>query len=186
MPLIDRFLPHYQFSEHHEIRIRAPAAKVLDLAHQVDMADDPIVSGLLKLRGIPARLRSALGAGTSQTDPWRGFGLHSFTPLGRDADREIAFGLIGRFWQSNGGLVPTPTPEAFAAFDQPGVAKLVMNFVVDADGAGTRLQTRTRVHCPDAATVTRFRPYWLLIRPASGWIRRRALARVKALAESGG
>jgi hypothetical protein len=185
MPLIDRFLPHYQFSETHEISIRAPAARVLDLACKVDMADDPVVAGLLRLRGVPARLRTALGK-AARPDPWRGFGLHSFTALGRDADREIAFGLIGQFWQPTGGLVPTPTPEAFAAFDQPGVAKLVMNFMAHADGPATRLQTRTHVHCPDAATLRRFRPYWLLIRPASGWIRRRALARVKALAESGG
>jgi len=184
MPLIDRFLPQYQFSEAHEIIIRAPAARVLDLALKVDMADDPVVAGLLRLRGIPARLRVALG-GAARPDLWRGFGLHSFTPLGRE-DHEIAFGLIGQFWQSTGGLVPTATAEAFAAFDQPGVAKLVMNFMACADGPATRLQTRTHVHCPDAATLKRFRPYWLLIRPASGWIRRRALARVKALAESGG
>ncbi|RQP25151.1 hypothetical protein [Piscinibacter terrae] len=184
MPLIDRFLPHYQFSERHEIRIRAPAARVLDLACKVDMADDPVVAGLLRLRGMPGRIGAAFGR-TPQPDQWRGFGLHNFTPLGRDADREVAFGLIGQFWQSTGGLVPTPTADAFAAFDQPGVAKLVMNFVAHADGHATRLQTRTHVHCPDAATVRRFRPYWLLIRPASGWIRRRALARVKALAESG-
>jgi hypothetical protein len=28
-----------------------------------------------------------------------GFGIGDFMPLGRDGDREIAFGLVGRFWQ---------------------------------------------------------------------------------------
>jgi len=42
----------------------------------------------------------------------------------------------------------------------------------------TRLLTETRVHCVDAGARRRFTPYWWLIRPVSGLIRRRLLARI--------
>jgi len=184
MSLLQRFLPDFQFSESHDITIQAPPAAVLDAALKVDLSDDPLVATLLKMRGWPGRIRSAFGA-PMRVDTWNGFGLTNFVPLGRDADREVAFGLIGQFWQSAGGLVAVASPDAFAGYCEPGVAKLVMNFSVEPQGSATRLVTNTRVHCPDAASRRRFTPYWLLIRPASGFIRRRALKRVKALAERG-
>lgn len=183
MSLIERYLPQHQFSETHSTVVRAPAAEVLDAVARADLSDDPLVRALLHIRGLPMRLGNALGRKPGP-DTWRSFGLHRFVKLGRDGDREIAFGLVGRFWQSAGGLVDMPDAETFAAYAQPGVPKLVMTYVAEpADGA-TRLTTITRVHCPDDASRRSFRPYWLLIRPASGFIRRRALNRVKAMCEA--
>jgi hypothetical protein len=183
MSLLNRYLPDFQFAETHDIRIQAPMREVLDLAMRVDLGDDPIVAALLRIRGLPARLAEVF-APRERPETWRHFGLHRFTPLGRDADREIAYGLVGQFWKSAGGLVRIDSAEHFAAYREPGVPKLVMSFAVDAAGDATRLRTVTRVHCPDDASRRRFTPYWLLIRPASGWIRRRALKRVKLLAEA--
>jgi hypothetical protein len=182
MTLLHRFLPDFQFSESHHITVQAPASLVLDTAAKVDLSDDPLVAALLKVRGWPAQIRRALGF-PERSDTWRGFGLANFVPLGRDADREVAYGLVGQFWQSTGGLVPIRSADAFADYREPGVAKLVMNFSVEVQDGQTRLSTTTRVHCPDAGSRRRFTPYWLLIRPASGLIRRRGLKRVKAIAE---
>jgi len=61
-----------------------------------------------------------------------------------------------------------------------------MTYIAEPQPDGrTRLTTITRVACPDAATRRRFAPYWYLIRPASGFIRGRALRRVKKMVESG-
>ena len=106
------------------------------------------------------------------------FGIANFTFLGRDGDRELAYGLAGRFWQSGYGLVAVADAAAFSALDPSGIAKLVMNFTAEAEDSGTRLTTRTRVWCGDDATRRSLHPYWLLIRPASGLIRRRLLKRV--------
>lgn len=182
MRLIEHYLPAYQFSETHRTFIQAPAARVLDAMARADLSDDRFVRALLLIRGLPMRLRDKLG-GSPRPDPWRGFGLHRFVPLGRN-EREIAFGLVGRFWQSAGGLVDMPDATAFATYAEPGVPKLVMTYVAEPADGGTRLTTITRVHCPDDASRRRFTPYWLLIRPASGFIRRRALKRVKAMAEA--
>nr|CUV33007.1 conserved protein of unknown function [Ralstonia solanacearum] len=103
--------------------------------------------------------------------------------LGRDGDRECAFGLIGRFWEPTGGLIRVAADD-FRGFSEPGVAKLVMTFIAEPDDAGTLLTTRTCVHCPDEATRRRFAPYWYLIRVPSGLIRRMLLQRIRQLAEA--
>lgn len=186
MSLLERYLPRHDFSETHSIRIAAPPAAVLDAVAQADLTDDPLVRTLLQLRGLPQRLRRRLNPQTAVTgeDVWTGFGLHRFTPLGRDADREIAWGLVGRFWQASGGLVAVANAQAFEHFNQPGLAKLVMTWIAQPQAGGTLLTTITRVACPDEVTRKRFAPYWYLIRPASGFIRGRALRREKKMAET--
>jgi hypothetical protein len=47
----------------------------------------------------------------------------------------------------------------------------------------TLLVTETRVFCPDRASLLKFTPYWLLIRPVSGLIRRRILSSIKQMSE---
>jgi hypothetical protein len=77
--------------------------------------------------------------------------------------------------------VHLPGAAAFENFNQPGHAKLVMTYIAEPLPGGTRLTTITRVACPDDATRRRFAPYWYLIRPASGFIRMRALRRIRAM-----
>jgi hypothetical protein len=176
MELINRYLPQYQFAEEHSRFIPASPARALDVLSHPDVVDDPVARKLIALRELPNRLAGNLGfASTLKDRP--AFGLANFTPLGRDGDHELAFGLAGRFWQSDYGLVTAADAQAFAALDPTGIAKLVMNFTAEAEGTGTRLTTRTRVYCGDPATQRSFRPYWLLIRPASGLIRQRILKR---------
>jgi hypothetical protein len=177
MSLLQRFLPEFQFAERHHIDVRAPAGAVLDAALAVDLADDKFIGAFVAVREWPARLVGARPKAAPR------FGRNDFVLLGRDGDREIAYGLVGQFWRAAYGLVPVTSADAFAAYREPGLPKLVMNFSAEPHEGGTRLTTITRVHCPDDASRRRFTPYWLLIRPISGLIRRRMLARVKAVAE---
>ena len=127
MSLLQRYLPRHDFAETHHLTMAAPPAAVLDAVARADLSDDPLVRALLQLRGLPLRLRQRFGPRPNPApDVWGGFGLHRFTPLGRDGDREIAWGLAGRFWQASGGLVHLPDAAAFENFNQPGHAKLVM------------------------------------------------------------
>lgn len=177
MELMNLYLPRYQFAEEHSLYVPASPARVIDAANQPEVIDDPIARRLIALRELPNRLAGRLGfASTLQQRP--AFGLANFTPLGRDGESELAFGLAGRFWQSDYGLVTLADAPAFAALDATGLAKLVLNFTTRPEGQGTRLTTRTRVWCGDDAARRRFTAYWMLIRPASGLIRRRLLRRV--------
>lgn len=173
---MNRYLPQYQFAEEHSRYVPASPARVLDVVGRPDVVDDPIARKLIALRELPARLAGRLGyASALRGRP--SFGLANFTFLGRDGDGEMAFGLAGRFWRADYGLVEVADAQAFLALDAVGIAKLVMNFTVETEGSGTRLTTRTRVWCGDDAARRSFKPYWLLIRPASGLIRRRLLRR---------
>ncbi len=76
--------------------------------------------------------------------------------------------------------------QAYLDFAVPGVAKLALGFSASRQPNGTtRLTTQTRVFCPDLACRLKFAPYWYLIRPVSGLIRRRILGAIKAESERG-
>lgn len=182
MSLLHTFLPEHQFSEQHRIRVNAAPGRVLDMVSQLDVTDFPLARMFLHLRAIPARIAAAMGRPNARRID-AGFGLHDFTVLGRDGDREFALGLVGRFWEAAGGLVRVEAG-AFRAFSESNIAKLVMTFVAEPDGAGTLLTTRTCVHCSDTTARRRFTPYWVLIRIPSGLIRRMMLQRIKQLAEA--
>lgn len=179
MELIERLMPQYQFSEKHQLLTAAQPAALLDAVLQPGVSDDPWARRFIQLRELPDRLRGALG-GHSHLSTQAPFGIDNFTLLGRDGDREIALGLVGKFWQADYGQVRMAGPDHFAAFNEPGFAKLVLNFSTRPDaGGGTWLHTETRVFCNDRASTLRFTPYWWLIRPVSGLIRQRLLARVR-------
>lgn len=185
MRLINQLLPRYQFQEKHQLLTRATPAALLNAALQPGITDDPWMRRFIQLRELPDRLRGALG-GRSGLQQQAAFGLHNFTPLGRDGDQEIALGLVGKFWQADYGQTPIADAAAFSQFAEPGVAKLVLNFSTEAAEDGcTWLRTETRVFCNDPASLRRFTPYWWLIRPVSGLIRHRLLARIRDAAQAG-
>jgi hypothetical protein len=179
MPLIDRYLPIFQFIERHELLVKATPKDLLDAVTLAETIDDPWVRSFIKLRELPGRWLGAFGIGRA-LNKRAAFGLNDFTLLGRDADREIAFGLVGRFWRFDYGLVAIDSAAQFESFSLAGVPKLVLNFTVLPlqDGRATLL-TETRVFCNDRRSFIRFLPYWWLIRPVSGFMRRRLLVRIR-------
>lgn len=186
MSLIDLYLPRYQFVERHATSVAAQPDRILDaiLSGALSGAwlkEDSLVRALVAFRFMLDRWMTRVGL-SQRSQP--SFGTMSFTFLGREDDREIAVGLAGRFWRMTGAVLP-PFPDAahFAAFAEPGVAKLVTNFKTDREGDLTRLSTETRVFCPDWRSRVLFMPYWFAIRLVSGLMRRRFLAAVKRTAE---
>jgi hypothetical protein len=181
MSLLDRYLPVYQFVERHSIVVDGSAGAVLDAVEAYDPSGDRLSRGMTVLRELPGRWLAKLGfAGTARPST---FGMGDFIPLDRDGDREMAAGLVGRFWRLDYGLVPLPDAAAFTAFAEPGTVKLVIGFLAEPQSGRTRLITETRVYCPDRRARLLFRPYWVVIRLASGLIRRRFLQRVKRTIE---
>ena len=145
--------------------------------------DDPWVSSFIRLRELPGRSLSALGRGGAFKNR-AAFGLNDFTLLGRDANREIAFGLAGKFWQLDYGLVTLKGPIEFETVKVVGVPKLVLIFRVESTENGkARLRTETQIFCNDRKAFFRFLPYWRIIRPVSGLMRRRMLVRISNAAD---
>ena len=117
------------------------------------------------------------------------FTAANFSPLGRDGDKEIVGGLVGKFWnfwRPDFGLLAINGPSEFLDANPPKTAKLVLGFLAEQVGEVTLLTTETRVYCPDRYSLIMFTPYWLAIRPVSGLLRRRLLRVIRAIAEQRG
>ena len=103
-----------------------------------------------------------------------GFRRMGFRVVAEDPGRELVIAGIGRFWKPSGGLRRVEGAEQFAAFDEPGYAKVAFNFVLESG----ELSTETRIAGTDDRARRRFGAYWLLIRPGSGLIRREWLGAI--------
>ncbi|KWB42042.1 hypothetical protein [Burkholderia ubonensis] len=171
------FIPSFGFHEVHQSRpIAADARRIIDAVTSLDMRADPIVDALLTVREFPS---TVIGALRNESARRERFGFDTFTPLQRD-DRSLTLGLVGQFWRPALDVRTIDDAAAFMRHADPRDAKLVLRFEVIECGHGAHaLRTETFVHCPTARTRFLFTPYWLTIRLASGWIRRRTLAAVE-------
>ncbi|OJA58958.1 hypothetical protein [Burkholderia ubonensis] len=171
------FIPSFGFHEIHQSRpIAADARRIIDAVTSLDMRADPIVDALLTVREFPS---TVIGALRNESARRERFGFDTFTPLQRD-DRSLTLGLVGQFWRPALDVRTIDDAAAFMRHADPRDAKLVLRFEVVECGHGAHaLRTETFVHCPTARTRLLFTPYWLAIRLASGWIRRRTLAAVE-------
>ena len=175
--VLDDHMPAWDVREHHSIDVAAPAERTLAAALAVTRGEVRSIGVLMGIRSLGLRRRGRLDAPLID-----GFTRMGFGALG-EAEDEVAFGGVGRFWTPSGGLRRV-APEDFAGFGEPGYAKAGFNFVVapGRDG-GCVLSTETRVVATDAHARRRFRAYWTVIRPGSGLIRRNWLRAIRARAE---
>lgn len=158
-------MPRCDFETRHEFTTEVQADELWAALQTADLARSPGIRLLFALRGIR-------GAAGTLADIER-FG---FVRLEENPPRELALGLVGRFWTPAGGLRRV-TPEEFRRFAEPGHARVVWNFETRplAPGDRTLLLTRTRILCTDDRARRGFARYWRLVRPFSGWIRGRML-----------
>jgi hypothetical protein len=182
MELIDKYLPEHSFRETHSRNVLADPEATIAAASGYRPDSDPFFRAAIAIRELPVRVLAALGGKRETAAP--PFGLSNFTLLESRPGRELAYGLAGRFWRFDYGLVPIADGTTFRAFGAPGVAKLVLGISATRQGNGnTKLVTETRVFCPDRATYRSFAPYWYLIRPVSGMIRGRMLNSIQRASE---
>ncbi|MDQ4123553.1 MAG: hypothetical protein M3209_19115 [Acidobacteriota bacterium] len=169
--LIDDFMPSYDFSETHDIKIRAKADNVYRVLNTVDLCESPVIRLLFRLRGMPAGKTTL-----------RELRKMRFEILGENENQEIVLGLTGRFWKIKGDIQQIKS-EDFRNFSEKGFAKAAWSFSLDDKGGTTRLKTETRVRCLDEKSRKDFGFYWTLIQPFSGWIRKEMLKIIKKHAE---
>jgi hypothetical protein len=168
MVLLDRYVPTYDVRERHALALDAAPERALAAARALTVREVPIFAVLMSLRGLPALLRgrTAVQLDRPIVDEFQRFG---FVLLADEPD-ELVLGGTGRFWHLDGGLRRIG-PDEFAGFAEPGWAKAVLSFRVEARAGRTELSTETRVATTDASARRSFGRYWLLIRPGSVLIR---------------
>ncbi|MFT8521674.1 hypothetical protein [Gluconobacter oxydans] len=165
----------FDFSERHSILIRARPETILNSVRHYRLGDDLLLRPALYLRGLPARLLHAPSPPPLE--------LQDFTLLSQ-TNRSLVYGLKGAFWRTDYGLRRFDTPMEFLGDRDASAATLILSFMtVPAKRGRTRLVTQTHILCPTSHVRRRFLPYWLVIRPVSGLLRRRMLSQIKAQCE---
>ncbi|HVN77279.1 MAG TPA: hypothetical protein VMT19_13255 [Thermoanaerobaculaceae bacterium] len=178
---LDRFLPEYQFSEYHQVRVRAPREAVARATREVSLADMPAAVWLLRIRAAASgRFR------TSTPDPRPLLDLMSqpgsgFLPLDTADPGELVYGMVGFVHKPR---PPVTTPEQFAAFTEPGALRVAFNLRVVPEGDGTvRVSSETRCLANRDEARRAFARYWRIIYPGSAIIRRVWLDAIVARAQ---
>jgi hypothetical protein len=170
-------VPAPEFREFHARFIPAGSDAVWEALHELPMSDVPLTRFLTLLRRMavwpPARPRAGRGAGADRT-LWAALPL----PLLHEVAPGYALAAgIGRPWSAD-AQVRSGDALDIELFSEPGWAKVATDFRLVPTADGTILTTETRVATTDAVSRWRFAPYWALIRPFSGVIRRDVLRAV--------
>jgi hypothetical protein len=179
--LLDGFMPTYEITEHHDIRVAAPADMTLAVARNLDVLDLPVVRALVKGREL------IIGA-TPDTHPRPhaliaemqsiGWGMLAEIP-----DGEIVMGAVTRPWDANVVFRAVP-PEEFSAFHEPGYVKIIWTLRADqVDADHSIFSTETRAIATDPIARSKFRTYWSFLSPGIILIRMAAVRAVRAEAE---
>ena len=181
--LLDRFLPHPEVDEYHAVRVRAPAATTFAVAREVDLQRSPVARAIFLLRALPAIAR---GAPLPPREP-RGLLAETLAlgwgVLAEVPGREVVVGAYAQPWHQEVTFHPLP-PEGFAAFGEPGYAKIAWTLAAEPLGPGeSRFVTRTRVVTTDPESRRRFRRYWAATSAGIALIRYASLPLVKREAE---
>ena len=155
-------LPRYDVRSVFAIDVDAPPEQALAAALAVTPGEAPLLRALFALRGLRTPTAAPVWDAMARV----------FTPL--DATTHTA---VAQPWRVARG--PRRGTD-FAAFDEPGWAKLAMDWRAE-DG---RLVTETRVLLTDDRARRAFRRYWLVVRPFSALVRRSWLKAAKRRAES--
>jgi hypothetical protein len=180
-PLLDRFMPKYEVRETHETDVDAPAEVTYRVAHEIDLHRSTIVRAIFTGREL------LMGAERTKQDHPTGFVAEvlslGWQVLVEEPGRELVMGAVTQPWQPHVVFRGLP-PDEFAAFADPGYAKIVWCFAVESTAPNrSRFRTETRVATTDAESRSRFRRYWSVVSPGVLLIRYETLRLVRHEAE---
>jgi hypothetical protein len=179
-PELDRFLPEYEVREVHDTKVRAPADLTFSVAQELDMQQSPLVKAIFTGREL------LMGGTRSRRQP-QSF-LSEMTALGwrvlfEEPGQHLVMGAVTQPWKAEVQFRGLP-PEEFAAFSEPGYAKIAWTLQAEPLSDTTSLlRTETRVLTTDPESHRRFRRYWALVAPGVVLIRREMLRLVRREAE---
>ena len=167
---LDRFLAEYQFSEHHEARVRAPMEAVVKAIREVSLADMPAAVVLLRIRAAASGRFHGSAPDTRPILDTMFQPSSGFLALDVDDPGELVYGMVGFVHKPP---PPVTTPEQFAAFTEPGGIRVAFNLrlVPEANGV-VRISTETRCLANGDEARRTFARYWRIIYPGSAIIRR--------------
>jgi hypothetical protein len=180
----DEFLASVDYAEAVEASIAAPPDRALEAALAVTVNEMRLSALLMTLRSLPGLiLQRRLPRWGSNRPFWDQLLREpGFTELRASHPEYVAVGYVGRPWKPT-GEGRSVTAEEFAAFEEPGWAKVVMDLSATPAPEGTLLRTETRIHLTDEHARRAFARYWAIVRFGSNAIRRDWLRAARRRAE---
>jgi len=180
-PLVDRFMPKYEVREVHETKVAAPAERTYALAQELDLQRSTIVRAIFTGREL------LMGAEHSQQEHPPGFLAQvlarGWLVLAEEPGRELVVGAVTQPWKADVEFRGVP-PDEFAAFAEPGYAKIVFTLAADPLSQNRSVfRTETRVMTTDPESRARFRRYWSVFSPGILLIRYEMLRLLRQEAE---
>lgn len=177
---LERTVPVYHFRERHSRLIAAPPEAVWRALVSLTVNDLTVTRALLALRhlgrhGGHSPVRDGATVRPLFTDG-------PVTMLEIEAPHYAVGGAVARPWQPEPDRRTATTIEQFAAFDEPGWVKYLIDFNLTTEGANTRLSTETRGYSTDDRARRLFRLYWTAIRLPSGITRMDMLTAIARIA----
>jgi hypothetical protein len=150
----------------------------------------PLSLVLMTVRGLPLLLSRRLRFELRKPAWEQLTGLPGFMILDESADDYLAAGYVGKPWKLRSEGDRLVEAGQFAEFDEPGYAKVVMDFSARPEGAGARLRTETRIHLTDEDSRRAFGRYWRIVSAGSRlirieWLRAARRRALKASRDSG-
>ncbi|HEX8028915.1 MAG TPA: hypothetical protein VF491_10660 [Vicinamibacterales bacterium] len=179
--MLDRFIPNPEVSEHHEIKVNAPADVVMEAAKSQELLTSPVIRGIFRTRelvlgGEPDRRPLPSGL----YDQMRAIG---WAVLSERAGREVVMGAVTQPWVAAPTFRSVP-PDEFLAFKEPGFVKIVWTLRVDPiDDETSLFHSETRVCTTDVDARKKFRDYWSFVAPGVQLIRMSMLRPLRRAAE---
>jgi hypothetical protein len=105
---LDELLPDYDVAARYDILVQASAAETASALENTDLSESKLTKLLLGLRTL-GRRRPDSSAGT-QVERLRRAG---FIELANVPQKEIVFGVVGRFWRPDSGIIAGLSTEEF-------------------------------------------------------------------------
>ena len=180
-PALDRFMPSYEVAERHETLVRAAAPITWAAARSLDLRRSPVIRAIFAGRELAMR-----------AEPTRPTGSRTFLEevldlgwgiLAEEPGRELVLGAVTKPWEADVRFRRLD-PKDFAAFREPGYAKIAWTLAVEPLRADQSVfRTETRVLTTDPASRRRFRRYWSIFSPGIKVIRWEAVRLVRSAAE---
>jgi hypothetical protein len=184
--LLDRLLPRFDATRIEHRVIAGDLEQVYEATRQADFMrawrESPAVRGLFAARAAGERAaalvrgRAPVPVPEPESLRLEGMPTHGdWVLLGEDPPREIAFGVVGRFW---GGETVWEEIDAseFTSFDRPGFGKIGCNFSLRPYGSGgTLVSYEARTQATDDAARRGFLRYWRPLSPFIGVVMRAQL-----------
>ena len=189
--LIDELMPQWDATRIDHRVVEGTPERVYEAALRADFGEafsqSAVARALVGLRTMIERaVRAIRGDGSADAAPAERLTLDGmpdrgqYVLLGEDPPREVAFGMIGRFWAGETRWEEFDASE-FAGFDRPGMARIACNLSFREYGPDrTLVSYETRTQATDDSARRAFLRYWRVAGPLAGFVLR---AQLKTIAK---